>query len=165
LTLKINVNLGASYFFARQYQRATEQARKTLLIDPQFVGALCLLGWCYEQEGLYDAAIEQLRQAATISELPEVLAMVGHAYAIAGRESEARAVLDELRAQSGQRYVTPYYTAVICAGLGDADEAFACLEHAFQERDEWLLHLKVDPKLDPLREDPRFADLLGRIKL
>ncbi|MBV9959991.1 MAG: tetratricopeptide repeat protein, partial [Acidobacteria bacterium] len=148
-----------------QYERAIEQARRTLLIDPQFVGALCLLGWCYEQQGLYDMAIEQLRQAADISGLPEVKAMVGHAYAVAGRVNESRAVLDELLAQSGQRYVTPYYTAVICAGLGDADEAFAWLERAFHERDEWLLHLKVDPKLDPLREDTRFAELLRRIEL
>jgi serine/threonine-protein kinase len=165
LTLKINVNLGASYFFARRYERAVEQCRKTLLIDPNFVGALCLLGWADEQLGNYDEAIEQLRRASEINDAPEVLAMLGHAFAVAGRRPEAQQVLEQLHEQSHERYVTPYYRAVIYAGLEERDEAFAWLEKAYQERDEWLLHLKVDPKLDSLRTDPRFADLAARLNL
>ncbi|HEY0546399.1 MAG TPA: protein kinase [Pyrinomonadaceae bacterium] len=165
LTLKINVNLGATYFYARQYDRAIEQCRKTLLIDPSFVGALCLLGWCYEQLGRHDEAVGQLRKAAEISDLPEVTAMLGHAYAVADRRDEARGVLDKLQELSEERYVTPYYRGAVCAGLGELEEALAWLEKAYQERDEWLLHLKVDPKFDPLRDDPRFAEMLKRINL
>ncbi len=165
LTLKINVNLGASYFFARQYERAIEQCRKTLMIDPNFVGALCLLGWAEEQLGQYSAAIEQLQKACAINDAPEVLAMLGYAYAIAGQRAKAQKVLDDLQEQSRTRFVTPYYTAVIFVGLEKFDEAFAWLEKAYEERDEWLLHLKVDPKLDPLRRDTRFANLLARINL
>jgi serine/threonine protein kinase/tetratricopeptide (TPR) repeat protein len=165
LTLKINVNLGATYFFARQYDRAIEQCRKTLLIDPNFVGALCLLGWCDEELARYDEAIAQLRKAAEISDLPEVLAMLGHAYAVGGRRDEARGVLNKLQELSEERYVTPYYRGAVCAGLGELDAAFAWLEKAYQERDEWLLHLKVDPKFDALRDDPRFTEMLKRINL
>ncbi|MBV9209843.1 MAG: tetratricopeptide repeat protein, partial [Acidobacteria bacterium] len=165
LTLKINVNLGATYFYARQYERAMEQCRKTLLIDQSFVGALCLLGWCYEQLGRHEEATEQLSKAALISDLPEVKAMLGHAYAVGGRSDEARRVLDELQELSKERYVTPYYRGAVCAGLGELEDALAWLEQAYQQRDEWLLHLKVDPKFDPLRDDPRFTEMLKRINL
>ncbi len=165
LALKINVNLGASYFFARQYERAIDECRKTLLIDPNFVGALCLMGWAEEQSGQYAEAIRQLKKACAINDAPEVLAMLGYAYAIAGQRVEAEKVLAQLHEQSRTRFVTPYYRAVIYVGLEKIDEAFELLARAFEERDEWLLHLKVDPKLDPLRRDPRFANLLARINL
>ncbi len=74
-------------------------------------------------------------------------------------------ILNQLNALSKQRYVSPYDTALIHAGLRDKDRAFAWLERAYEERSVWLIFLKVEPSLDPLRSDPRFNDLLRRIGL
>ncbi|HJQ68671.1 MAG TPA: hypothetical protein VKA70_06850 [Blastocatellia bacterium] len=94
-----------------------------------------------------------------------MIAALGHAHAAEGRVEEARRVLEELKRISGERYVSPYHIATIFAGLGDNDRAFACLDQAHEDRSEWLIWLAVDPKLDPLRDDPRFQVLLRRVGL
>ena len=85
------------------------------------------------------------------------------AHAAVGRIEEARRVLEELKRISRERYVSPYHIATIFAGLGDKDQAFACLDEAYLDRSEWLIWLAVDPKMDPLRRDDRFQDLLRRV--
>ena len=94
-----------------------------------------------------------------------MVALLGHAYAVAGREGDARAVLQQLDAASKTRYVPPYPIAVIYAGLGRDDEAFAWLQKAYEGRDSWMCYLAIDPRMDVLRKDPRFAELLNRLKL
>ena len=93
------------------------------------------------------------------------LAALGHAYAVSGRRAEARQALDELVARSRRRHVPAYTIAAIYAGLGDKDQAFAWLEKAFADRAWYMTSLKVDPKLDSLRSDPRFKDLVRRVGL
>lgn len=92
-------------------------------------------------------------------------ALLGHAYAAANRRSEAQAILRQLSLLSKQRYVPPYPIATIYAALGNKDDAFAWLERAFDERDSWMNYLGLDPRLDGLRSDARFADLLRRMNL
>ncbi len=92
-------------------------------------------------------------------------ALLGHAYAAANRRSEAQAILQQLSALSKQRYVPSYPIAAIYAALGQKEEAFAWLERAYGERDSWMDYLGLDPRLDGLRSDPRFADLLRRMNL
>jgi DNA invertase Pin-like site-specific DNA recombinase len=87
------------------------------------------------------------------------------AYAVAGRRAEALKVLDELTARSRQRHVPAYYIALIYAALGEKDNAFAWLDRAYTQRSWYLTSLKVDPKVDSLRSDPRFADLVRRVGL
>ena len=94
-----------------------------------------------------------------------MVALLGHAYAAANQRTEAEGILRQLTAASKTRYVPPYPTAVIYAGLGQKDEAFAWLEKAFDERDSWLDYVGLDPRLDGLRSDPRFLELLRRLKL
>jgi hypothetical protein len=96
---------------------------------------------------------------------PLVPGYLGNAYAKAGRKGEARKLLADFKEQSKTRYVPPYWMAVICAGLNEKDDAFAWLEKAYQDREFWLCWLKMDPKLDNLRSDPRFGDLLRRVGL
>jgi hypothetical protein len=91
--------------------------------------------------------------------------LLGHAYAIANRKSEALGIVQQLRTLSKQRYVPSYPIAAIYAGLGQKDEAFAWLERAFDERDSWMDYLGLDPRLDGLRSDARFSDLLSRMNL
>lgn len=89
------------------------------------------------------------------------MAQLGHAYALSGRSEEARKVVEDLK----ERLNREYLIAWVYAGLGEKDQAFKWLEKAYEERDSSMVYLKVDPKLDSLRSDPRFADLLRRVGL
>ena len=90
---------------------------------------------------------------------------LGHAYATASRHIEARGVLDELTAMSTRRYVTSYGIALIHAALGEIDQAFAWLDRACDERSWWMMWLQVDPRIEPLRADARYAHLESRLAL
>ena len=90
---------------------------------------------------------------------------LGHAYAVSGQKGEAQKVLEQLNQRSKHSYFTPYFIATIYTGLGEKKQAFGWLEKAYQERSAFLTWLKVDPNLDSLRPDPRFADLLRRVGL
>ncbi len=90
---------------------------------------------------------------------------MGRAYALAGQRDKAQKALDELREMSKQRYVSPYLIAVVYAGLGDKDQAFAWLEKAYQDRSFFLIWLNVEPRFDSLRDDSRFADVVRRVGL
>ncbi|MBO0722667.1 MAG: hypothetical protein J2P41_17720, partial [Blastocatellia bacterium] len=90
---------------------------------------------------------------------------IGHAYAVAGRRQEALAVLEELRRSSGKRHVSSFHPGLIYTGLGDKDRAFEMLDKAYSEKAERLVWINADPRFDPLRNDPRFSNLLRRIGL
>jgi Tfp pilus assembly protein PilF len=161
VSLIINKNVGDAFYYRRQYDEAIEQYRKTLELDPTFFLARLWLGKSYEQKGMYKEAIAEFQNARTSEDNPAILGALGHVYAVAGNSGEAEKIVKELKGLS-ERYVAPYHIAIIFAGLQKKDEAFAWLEEAYQSRDEWLLYLKIDPRLDSLRSDPRFSDLLGR---
>ena len=90
-------------------------------------------------------------------------AELGHAYAIAGETTPALDILDELKRGSTETHISSYDIAVIYIGLGRKDQALEALENAYQERSEWLRYVKVDPRLDPLRGDPRFEKLANQV--
>lgn len=166
LSLTINMSIGVCLFYARRYDETIAQQKGTLEFDPTFAPALRNLGGAYEQKGLYEEAIETYGKAMALS--PHDLsakALLAHAYAVSGRREEGRRLLDELTAQSTGRYVSPYSLAAIHVGLGDTDRAFEYLEKAFELRDRGLAWIKVAPRLDPLRPDPRFSDIVRRMKL
>ena len=87
------------------------------------------------------------------------------AYGLAGRKAEASKILNELLELNETRYVTPAALVNVYIGLGDKEQAFVWLEKAYQERSNYVAYLKVFPILDPLRSDPRFADLVRRVGL
>jgi serine/threonine protein kinase/Tfp pilus assembly protein PilF len=165
LSLITSSHLGYIYYLAGQYDRAIEQCRKLLGMDPNFFPARRYLGLAYEQKGMYREAITELEQAAKLSGSPLIIALLGHAYAAAGQREEAEKKLAELEQLSKQRYISPYMIAGIYAGLNEKERAFAWLERAFEERDVWLMNLKVDPVFVGLHTDARFAELLGRLRL
>ena len=94
-----------------------------------------------------------------------MLAALGHTYAIAAKHTEAREVLRQLETLSATQHVSAYEIAVIHVGLGERDEAFEWLNRAYEERSAWLPYLRLEPRLDPLRCDSRFVDLLTRLQL
>ncbi len=168
LSLIINTDVGLVFYTAGQYDRAIEQCRQALEIDPNFSVAHFALGLTYEQRGMYEQAIAELQKAITLSgDLTVVKAALGHVYAASGNSGEAKKVLDQLQEVSKRRYVSPYSIAVIYAGLCENDSAVLWLQKAYEERSVWLihLHLKVDPRLQMLHQDPRFLALLKKMGL
>ena len=151
--------------FTRHYDDAIEPLQKTIEINPTSV-AMWYLGLAYEQQRSYPAAIAQFEKCIRLTDgRPSMVALLGHTYAAAGRTAEALGILRQLEATSSHAYVPPYPIALIYAALGQRDEAFAWLDKAYAGRDSWLDYLAVDPRLDVLRSDRRFSDLLRRMKL
>ncbi len=166
LSLIINTDVGYILYFARRYRQAAEQLQKTLELDPYFAHARYALSFVYLQEELFDEAIEEINKAVTFSGRDAASsAELGYAYAVAGRSSEARKVLSELEKQSKHGYVDPYHIALVYIGLDDKNHAFKWLDKAYSERSREVIYLKANPVCDPLRSDPRYADLLRRVGL
>jgi len=159
-----NSHLGWIFYLAGRYDEAIEHCKRLLDVDPNFFPAHRYLGLAYEQKGMYTEAIDQFQQGVKLSGSPLILSLLGHAYAASGKKAEAQRILVELNNQK-QRYVSPYTVATIYAGLGEKDQAFKWLEKAFEERDIWLMNLKVDPVFAGLRSDRRFESLLQRTAL
>lgn len=164
LNLAINMTLGAAYFYARRYEEAMEQQRKTLDLDPSFAPAHRSMGGALEQLGRYDEAIEEYRKGAALSSDLSATSLLAHTYAVSGRTDEARRILGDLEEAVKERYVSAYSLAAVHTGLGESDRAFEMLNRAFRERDRGMVWILVAPRLDPLRADPRFTDLLRRMK-
>ena len=165
LSLFTTLSLGWAYYFARQYDRVVEQSRKALELDPNFGFAHWHAGMGYVRQGKFDEAIAALQRAVVLAGGgPNFVAHLGHAFAVAGREEEARRVLAQLRELSEVQYVSSYHCAIICLGLGEADQAFALLERAYEERAGFLAFLRVEPMFDPVRDDARFKDLISRVR-
>jgi serine/threonine protein kinase/Flp pilus assembly protein TadD len=164
----VNFELGLAFYYARDYDQAIEQFQKTLELDQNFPPAHYLLPAAYEQKGMYSEAIAEFKKAIPLtggSEWSFTRGALGHIYAVVGKKSEARAVLDELKQMSQQEYVPADSIALVYAGLGEKDQAFAWLEKAYGERSFGMAYLKVEPRWDSLRSDPRFADLVRRVGL
>src|SRR5882724_3258386 len=158
-------HLGWIYYLAGQNDRAIEQCKKILDLDPNFFPARRYLGLAYEQKGMYPQAIAEFEKGVKLTGSPLMLALLGHAYAASGKTTEAKQVLSDLQQLQSRRYVSPYTVAAIYAALGDQVQAFKWLEKAYDERDIWLMNLKVDPVFTKLRSSPRFSDLLVRTGL
>jgi hypothetical protein len=113
---------------------------------------------------MYDEAIVALEGQPRATQVDDaVIASLGLTYGVTGRKADAQKLLDELKERSRRRIVSPYLISYPCIGLGDRDQAFTWLEKAYESRDQWMGWLKSDPKLDSLRPDPRFADLMRRV--
>jgi len=165
LSLIANVNAGWIYYFTRQFDQAIEQDRKSLEMDPNFARGHWAISEPLEQEQRYDEAIAELQKARQLDETPIMLALLGHVYAVSGKRDEARKILSKLTELSKDTYVDPYFMAEIHTALGERDQAFTELENAYNQRSSWMVWLKVEPKFDQLRGDPRFKDLVRRIGL
>jgi serine/threonine-protein kinase len=166
LSPMINEVVGWHRHLARRYDEAIKLQRQALELEPNFAPAHFGLGTSYEQVGRYEEAVAEFKQAINLAPNDfDYLTALGHAYAVTGKQAEARRILAELQELSKQRYVSAYHMAVIHAGLGEKDEAFVWLAKAVEERSVWLSKLKVEPRLDGLRRDPRFAELLRRVGL
>jgi tetratricopeptide (TPR) repeat protein len=146
---------------------AIEQLRRAIELDPDYWFSHCFVGRAYEHKGRLPEAIAEFQRALEIEkDNIEIWSGLGHAYAVSGKKAEAQKVLDHLKELSAHGWVAPYKVAVIDAGLGEREQAFALLEQAYQDRSYYMAtYLATDERLEKLRSDPRFDDLRRRVGL
>lgn len=159
-----NADLGWDLYFARRYDEAIEQLQKAIDLEPNYWLSHVLLGRCYEQKGKLHEAVEQFEKARQIEDsIPEVLAAVGHGYALSGRKSEALKIIRDLQERSKREFVPSYSIATVYLGLGMKEEALQFIQKSYDEGSFYMIHLKVDPMLDSVRNDPRFTEVVRRV--
>lgn len=161
----ISVGAGWTFFYARDYARAIEQCRKVLDLDPRSVFASDCVGSAHLASGQYDQAIAEYLALTTAGDDTLRLVSLACAYASSGRKAKAQKVVAQLNAASKIHYVPASLLAEIHAALGEKDQAFLLLDQAYEEHDPFLVRLRVEPALDPLRSDQRFEALLRRMNL
>jgi TolB-like protein/Flp pilus assembly protein TadD len=162
LSLIITANRGYTLYVSRRYQEATDAIKKTIELDPNFAIAYEYLCYTQIQEKRFSEAVGTIRRAVAIA--PDNLtfrADLASALALNGQEEEAREILTELLSRSD--YVPPVEIAAIYISLNDRDNALLWLEKAYQLRSDQVTYIHNEPRFDPLRNDPRFQDLVRRI--
>ena len=166
LSLMINSVYGLGLYWERRYDEALDQYRKTVEMDPNFSLVYLFLGWTYSAKGMWEEAIVASNKFMTLSQgNPFGVGTLGSVYAMSGQRYKALKMLDRLNELSQERYVSPFYRAIIYMGLGEKDQAFEYLEKAYLERESWMATLGTFPLLDSLRSDPRFTALLKKMGL
>jgi serine/threonine-protein kinase len=161
----ISANVGWHLYFARRYDQALEHLQNALQTDPTYYIFQVFMGLVREQKGDHSGAVAALEQAVKMESNNDNLAQLAHAYGTAGRRADAERTIAQLLERRKQGFVPAASMAVAYAGLGDKEEAFRWLERAIEDHSEWLIFLKVDPGLDPLRSDARYNALLRRVHL
>jgi serine/threonine protein kinase/tetratricopeptide (TPR) repeat protein len=166
LSLEVNSFASTAFQFARRFKEATVLSRKVTEMDPNYWFGHFNLGNHLIGEKRFPEAIAEFQKAVALSGgFGDPLAGLGSAYAGAGQRREAMKVLDQMLKLSAKTYIPPYTFAEVYTALGDKEQAFGWLEKSYLDRNLLLSWLLVNPEMDPLRSDPRFADLLRRLRL
>jgi eukaryotic-like serine/threonine-protein kinase len=153
-------------YSAREYGESVAQALKAIQAEPNDSWSHIILGWDYEQQGRFEEAISEFQTAVKLfGEKEFTLAALGHAYAVGGKKQQTEEILAKLNDIKEHGYVSAFDMAVIYTGEGEKEKALQWLQKAFEERSSFLIYSRWEPRLDPLRSDPRFQDLLHRIGL
>jgi tetratricopeptide (TPR) repeat protein len=156
--------LGHSNFAGRRYDEAIKWYSAALELNPRSPWAYHNRGRSYLQIGRIAEGIADVEKAAELFDRsPRSLAALANCYGKAGKTDKASRILAELQQRAASEYVAPFYFALVYAGLNDADQAFAFLEKAREDRQPQLTMLKVEPSFDPIRSDPRFAELVKKV--
>jgi TolB-like protein/tRNA A-37 threonylcarbamoyl transferase component Bud32/Tfp pilus assembly protein PilF len=166
-SLIIATDIGFESFYSGRYNEAIKQLQSVLAMKQDFPLASLWLGRTYQEKKRYEEAVAEYQKAEAILQgFVPAKAAIGNAYGVWGKKAQAQRVLDELDelAKEGS-YVTPYGIALVYAGLGEKDKAFAALEEARRHRSHWLVWLKLDRRWVDLHTDPRFAELVQLIGL
>jgi TolB-like protein/Tfp pilus assembly protein PilF len=160
------IRIGWILFQAHRYEEAIHELRSVLVLLPDHPSALWFLGFALTANGQAEEAVLVLEKALTVSNRsPGVMGVLVRAYAHAGRRADALRLLEELKRRQKAAYVPTAAFVNAYLGLDDKEQAFAWLERAYQEQSDILQFLKVHPYFDPIRNDPRFVDLVRRVGL
>ncbi len=165
LSLIINTAVGYALWNARRYDEAIDELQKTLELDPKFLPAIAFLDMAYERKGKEQEFIATYEKEMILSGYSQSeAAAFKEVYAKSGIRGFWLKSLQWLKGEQVKRsYLAPIHMALAYVFLGEKDQAFEWLEKAYAERSGWMVHLKVDPRFDSLRSDPRFADLVRRV--
>ena len=165
LNLRTNALEGQFLIHAGRADEALARLQKTFEMAPNYYFAHFFASSAYIEKGMFPEAIAEAQKAREFSgpTNSHPMGFLGYALAKSGKQAEARAVLAELLKASSERYVSLYNIALIYNGLGDREQAIAWLERGYEQRDQKMTFLKVEPKWNNLRDDPRFQDLLRRV--
>lgn len=166
LSLVLTTDLAWVYILARQYDQGIAECRKALEMEPDFAVGWAMLAGAYGYQGKHAEALPAIQKAVALSnQWPTLVAQEGVGHALSGQPEAARKRLAQLEPQSEQTATLNYFIAAIYLHLGEKERAFIWLERAYAKRVGWLVWLKVDPRFERLRDDPRLADLLRRVGL
>ena len=168
LSLPINNALAGRLLVAGRYDQALNQLRETLEMDSHFAPTHQTLGWAYLNKGRHQEAIQEFQQALQLSgdDDKDFLVDLGFAYAATGNRAEAQKILARLTKLNQQGLVPSGSIAILYGSLGELDKAFAWMDKAYKERDPELTYIKVPGRrFEPLRQDPRFQNLVRRMGL
>ena len=166
LSTRINADLGMAYLSAGKYDEAIEQEKKTLELNPKSGTAVWIRGMAYQQKDMFTEAINDYRLALERSpNNPNFLAALGHVYASSGNTSAARNILDTLFVVNKVEPVSPFFFALVYAGLNDKENALQWLEKSYEEKSGSVRYLKMEPRLENLRKEPRYTALMKKIGL
>jgi Tfp pilus assembly protein PilF len=161
LSTTLNYVLGRRYYELRDYDQAIVQLQKTLKLTPNYPAANLYLGLCNMQMKDYQPAIDVFKRLPPDQWTRAI--MLSYAYSMAGDKSRAKALLE--KALKEERITSPYLLSLAYIGLGDTNKALTQLERAYETRDIFIITLKIDPELDPLRNEPRFKALQKKTNL
>jgi TolB-like protein/Flp pilus assembly protein TadD len=153
------------FYLKRDYDQLLEQAKAAVELAPNYWLGHLQLGLAYEMKGDFAGALQELEEARRMDDNSAVLEMLAGTYAAAGRPAEARKITEDMVKLSTKRYVCAYEVATTYVGLRDRESAFLWLRKSLDEHADCSPWIAADPKLDPLRGDPRFQDLLRRLGL
>jgi len=163
-SLQINMNLATTHYLKGEYKRSINLLRKTIELDPDYMPTHFVLGCVHIQENRLAEAIEEFQLIYKLDEEAYLaLGFMGYAHVLAGQRAEAETLLNILQDISLRKYVSPYSMLVIHLGLGRQERVFELLEQLYEERNDWLVWLKVSPELKSMRDDSRLTSLLSRI--
>jgi len=165
LSLPNNAEVVRTLYYARNYDQAIEQGQKAMQLDPNYVRSHFWLGRVYSQKGMHREAIaasEKILESMPDSTLG--LTEMAYSLAVAGQRKEARQILRRLEWRSASAFVPAYNFAVIHIALNEEEVAMRYMQQAYENRDWALLVLAVEPRLDPVRKDPRFQEILAKLK-
>jgi serine/threonine-protein kinase len=167
LSLVANRAVGGTYFHARQYDKAMEALKKMIELDPTFSGTHSTLGRVYLQKEMYDEALAEFQNELDLrnGRDPSTESMIGIAYMKMGKRDKAQKVTEDLLGRAREEHVSPYILGRFFIAIGENDRGFEYLEKAYQERDNWLRRIKIDPFFDSVRSDPRHKALLKKVGL
>ncbi len=160
----VNMCYAFVIWILRDWDRCIDQCRRALDINPDFLALRWMLANALQSKGSHEEAIRERQLVVDTSGSTLFLAELGSSYAAAGKRSEAVRILDQLHELRGHKYVMAHSIALIHTGLRERDEAFRWLDMALEERAASLTYVNVDPRLEYLRPDPRFQDLLDRMR-
>jgi len=163
-SLQINMNLATTYYLRGEYERAINHLNKTSELEPNYMPTHFVLGSAYVQQGRLEEAIEEFQFIYKMDEEAYIaLGFMGYAHGLNGQRAEAETLLSILEDISERKYISPYSLLLVHLAIGPLERVFQLLEQLYEERNDWLVWLKVSPELKTVRNDPRFEDLLRRI--